>query len=108
MAKTLDTRPARPLTSRECTKVICAVVFGLRETGVPEVHLRQAMENVLTIHRRQPVPTTEVMAGWQPAWHGAIAGCVGGLATWCDKEVVATACEWILEQWNRMMPKVSA
>jgi hypothetical protein len=94
---TLDPRDARPLTSREISKVLCAII-GSVVTADPRT--RERVPQVLGLTK---TPHTTAMlevarAGVHPcppSWELAFAATVSGFRGWCDPKDVDTAIEWV-------------
>jgi hypothetical protein len=121
-AVALDPREARPLTSREISKVVCSIIAGVvaydqdaREV-VPDVikAVREsvAMEEINAIAQRRirnghPRPDyvsvlSKVYLG--PSWACALIGTVAGLRGWCAPKDVDTALAWVAENLELVFP----
>lgn len=118
----LDTREARPLTSREISKLLCATISG---AVTVEPAQAEHVEGLLVFLRAkyrgedppgwETLPTTEevmaaVATGKMPSgaplkagWQSAVAGLIGGMVGWCSKKNVDDAITWTLEHLHEVL-----
>ena len=89
----LDPAAARPLTSREISKVLIAILGGVAAT-VPG-----AMDRVPTIldYAAKERPGTLHMS-----WEIAFTATVAGFRGWCKPSDIATAVAWVAENLHRL------
>ena len=86
----LDPREARPLTSREISKILSSIIGGV-VTADP--HARERVPVVLELARTK---TSELVRPTSPAsWELAIGATVAGLRGWCDPRDVDIALRWV-------------
>ena len=102
MTVRLDPRPARPLTSREISKILGGAVGGLlQEIPATEVYdamvaIRYVVANGLDSGDAiQSLPVSRV-------WAAPLGGVVGGLVGWCDRSAVLVAIDWLLAHWSEI------
>jgi hypothetical protein len=87
---TLDPRDARPLTSREISKVLCSIIGGVITI---DPNARPRVPAVLELVRSSP---KSLMEPSSPAsWEVALAATVSGLRGWCAPKDVDTAIDWV-------------
>ncbi len=109
----LDPREARPLTSREISKVICGIIGGVvtydqdARAVVPEV--------IKAVRANSPLREVNYLAQRSlPArrrgtsWACALSATVAGLRGWCDPKDVETALSWVAENLDRILPAATA
>lgn len=100
MTVRLDPRPARPLTSREISKIIGGALGGLLQE-IPSAEVRDVMVAVRAVvevgldlgDSYRSLPSSQV-------WAAGLGGVVGGLVQWCDRQAVMVAIDWLLEHWS--------
>ncbi len=105
MPAILDPRDARPLTSREISKVLCGIVGGIandERMNHPSGHARIA--GVLREVRDGQADVTYLDAYasgvprlGSPTWASALVATIAGLRGWCKPHDVQTALVWISE-----------
>lgn len=121
---TLDPADARPLTSREISKVLCSIIAGV---VVYDPAARSSMPEVLAAVRtgtapagavddlawRRTVPRQKYAGGGipitpsfgQPAsWATALSATVAGFRGWCAPNDIATALTWVTENLHEICP----
>ena len=107
---TLDTREARPLTSREICKIIAGALSGAVGAGAdPDAvleHLRSLQDAVFG----RPVVDhghLSAIPSPDPEWCGVIGGLIGGMMGWCHAEDMEVATDWICDHWSELMATVA-
>ncbi len=106
---TLDPRDARPLTSREISKVLCGIIGGV---AVFSPDTRHEMPLVLEVLRRGgSIENANLLAsqlltpGRRAAtWAAALGATVISLRGWCDPRDVDTAISWVADNLSRVIP----
>lgn len=102
----LDPREARPLTSREISKVICAIIGGV-VTVNPGVKPR--VPTVLELARKETPIASPLPSGAQfgVSWEVALMATVAGFRGWCDPKDVDTAIEWVDQNLPLILGKLT-
>jgi hypothetical protein len=105
-AVVLDPREARPLTSREISKVLSAIIAGVvtvnpRARGhvaavVSDVIQKTSAKAIGARHCNMVAPSLDIA----PSWAVAFSATVSGLNGWCDPGDVQTALRWVSENLN--------
>jgi|SRR6185295_12623769 len=111
----LDPREARPLTSREISKVLCGIIGGvavfnpdtrdempmvlevLKRGGTIE-HADAVASKLLAPDRKRPTTT----------WAAALGATVCSLRGWCAPADVETAISWVAENLSKVIPSEPA
>lgn len=96
MPAVLDPRDARPLTSREISKILLGIIAGVL-THDPEAH----KEVELALKQAEP---GAVIALKRANWIVAFKATVSGLRGWCDERDVKTALVWLSENVGKIFP----
>ncbi len=109
----LDPREARPLTSREISKVLSGIIGGVvaanpkardHVAGVVDAVLRgdstQMVESFVTGLRPGHVGGNIIPLNIYPTWACAFSATVAGLKGWCNPTDVRTALHWVAENLN--------
>lgn len=101
----LDPREARPLTSREISKVLSGIIGGVIATSPTQKHF--VVEVVRSVIDRDPTRITNIVPvelqddcrhfDLCPSWACAFSATVSGLRGWCDPADVHTALAWIAD-----------
>lgn len=107
MPVTLCTDPVRPLTNREISKFICAMLNGI---AVIEPAVAVEFPEVLELGMRMLEPEHDggdvlrrLCKGESVAtWRVAVGATIGGLKHWCDRVDIETALMWVHENLHRM------
>ncbi len=114
MTVRLDTREARPLTSREISKVLCAILQGVwilepdATTEFAEV-LDLSLRGILEVDAVRRLNKVELMIpgpNVKASWRTAVGATIGGFSTWCAQKDLETAVLWVSENLPRMFPAV--
>lgn len=84
----LDPREARPLTSREISKVLCAIIGGVI---IADPKVRPRVPAVLGLAKTAPSSLMKAPATWEVA----LAATVSGFRGWCDPKDVDNALDWV-------------
>ena len=107
MPVTLSTAPVRPLTNREISKFLCAMLNGIAviEPGVtaefPEV-IDLSMR-LLELEHDGGDALRQLCKGQEKAtWRVAVGATVSGLKHWCERVDIETALMWVRENLPRM------
>lgn len=108
----LDPREARPLTSREISKVLAGIIGGVVATnprarphvaGVVDAVIRSdsmAIVNRLALGGIHNAGALDIC----PTWACAFSATVAGLTGWCDPKDIRTALHWVAENLNLICP----
>lgn len=96
----LDQRPARPLTSREISKIIGGMLGGIAKCGVPMDDVRRTLNAITSVMMGDSPVVSSPQSHSDTSWAAALAGTIGGLASWCRKVEVLTALRWLLARWD--------
>jgi hypothetical protein len=95
---TLDPREARPLTSREISKVLCSIIGGV-VTADPDAHPR--VPAVLELVRKSPLELMRKPCS-PASWETALAATVAGFYGWCKQSDIHTAIHWVDQNFARI------
>lgn len=108
---TLDPRDARPLTSREISKVLCGIIGGV---AVFNPDTRDEMPLVLEVLRRggtleqAEATSSKLLAPGKrrptTTWAAALGATVWSLRGWCNPRDVDTAIAWVAENLSMVIP----
>lgn len=103
----LDPRDARPLTSREISKVLCSIIAGV---VVYDPASRHFVPDVIAACRRHAtiMEADAVVSPFMPeqpaTWAAAISATVSGLRGWCAPPDIAAALAWVAENLHEICP----
>lgn len=103
----LDPSPVRPLTNREISKFLCAILNGI---AVIEPRVAAEFPEVIDLSMRMLEPNDDagevlrqLCNGEERAtWRLAIGATIGGLKDWCHRVDIETALLWVRENIPRM------
>lgn len=114
---TLDPADARPLTSREISKVLCSIIAGV---VVFDPAARPAIPAVIAAVRREAPSSEATNIGWlyraraahtfrltEASWATALSATVSGLRGWCAPNDIAAALAWVAENVDEICPPVA-
>ncbi len=102
MAATLDDREARPLTSREISKVLCAILTGVSAVDAERRRFEELVRYIRVNGAAKllsGLSTTSI-----PTWRVAFAATVVGLEAWCAPVDINTALVWLAENMSLLYP----
>lgn len=120
MTTQLDPRDARPLTSREISKVLCSIIAGV---VVYDERARAAVPAVIDAVRRSAPDDEVTNDGWwkrrseaqryfvrsrEASWATALSATVSGFRGWCDPSDIATALSWVADHLDEICPPLAA
>lgn len=100
----LDHREARPLTSREISKVLSGIIGGVVAVN-PRAHEYVAIV-VDAVIREEAAASVDRKAygiggmSIVPTWACAFSATVTGMRGWCDPKDIRTALHWIAQNVN--------
>lgn len=119
MPAVLSIAEPRPLTSREISKVLCAMLNGVAVAHPPDIEsFPTALDFVIAtnelmqrgkmdLHTRElaeRVKEFTLVAPGVATWFTALVATVGGFYAWCHAVDVDTAVLWVAENLSRMFP----
>lgn len=103
----LDPRSARPLTSREISKVLSGIISGVVAlSSNARDHVSEVVAAVIRKETTRHVNRLVVKAGpgvaldIYPTWACAFSATVAGLRGWCEDADIQTALLWVSENVN--------
>ena len=107
----LDPRDARPLTSREISKVLCGIIGGVTafspSTTYAVPHVLEALRRGGSIQFVDAMAISEPESTSNdpdPPWAAALTATVYGLRGWCDPHDVETALAWTCQNIHLIAP----
>ena len=117
MPAQLDAAPPRPLTSREISKLLCAILHGVytvdptasadfdpllaTSAAIAEIDLNDVSRLMAQLDE---LAKSTTMPKAKALWHAAITATVGGLTHWCALADIQTAIAWVREHAVQMYP----
>lgn len=107
MPVAIDPREARPLTSREISKVLAGIIGGVVSVSPSQRHFVYEVIRSAIVKESARSANVIPALSWSgehtalldicPSWACAFSATVSGLRGWCDPADVQTALNWLAE-----------